>query len=270
MFVCVFAPRNKYVCLCVCLLQGTSTYVFVYVCSKEQVCLCICLIQSCVQGTSMFVCMFVCMFDPKLCASLLQGANNMCIMFVCRLVCMFVRTYVCTCVCVCVCVYMYIRVCMYIQSYVRMCMYSAHSKPLKMFGHTFKRIKPTYIAASNLVGQREKLTGQMPNYKLAGKCPVTDCYYEQCTDVYLCTYRCTDVHTDVYTYVQMCMYVHTYVCTNTCASCASPTLTNLLSVGACECSVIGHTSGSYKDITDHILNLFVIVLQGIQEGRYCV
>ena len=34
-----------------------------------------------------------------------------------------------------------------------------------------------YIAASiNLVGQREKLTGQMP--KLAGKCPVTDCYYE--------------------------------------------------------------------------------------------
>ena len=36
-----------------------------------------------------------------------------------------------------------------------------------------------YIAASiNLVGQREKLTGQMP--KLAGKCPVTDCYYEHC------------------------------------------------------------------------------------------
>ena len=34
-----------------------------------------------------------------------------------------------------------------------------------------------YIAASiNLVGQREKLTGQM--LKLAGKCPVTDCYYE--------------------------------------------------------------------------------------------
>ena len=36
-----------------------------------------------------------------------------------------------------------------------------------------------YIAASiNLVGQREKLTGQMP--KLAGKCPVTVCYYEHC------------------------------------------------------------------------------------------
>ena len=34
-----------------------------------------------------------------------------------------------------------------------------------------------YIVASiNLVGQREKLTGQVP--KLAGKCPVTDCYYE--------------------------------------------------------------------------------------------
>ena len=39
---------------------------------------------------------------------------------------------------------------------------------------------PMYIAASiNLVGQREKLTGQMP--KLAGKCPVTDCYYEHCS-----------------------------------------------------------------------------------------
>ena len=36
-----------------------------------------------------------------------------------------------------------------------------------------------YIAASiNLVGQRGKSTGQMP--KLAGKCPVTDCYYEHC------------------------------------------------------------------------------------------
>ena len=36
-----------------------------------------------------------------------------------------------------------------------------------------------YIAASiNLVGQKEKLTGQMP--KLVGKCPVTDCYYEHC------------------------------------------------------------------------------------------
>ena len=42
----------------------------------------------------------------------------------------------------------------------------AHSKPLKMFGHL---AFPTYIAASiNLVGQREKLTRQMP--KLAGKC----------------------------------------------------------------------------------------------------
>ena len=38
-----------------------------------------------------------------------------------------------------------------------------------------------YIAASiNLVGQREKLTGQMP--KLAGKCHVTDCYYEHWSD----------------------------------------------------------------------------------------
>ena len=54
------------------------------------------------------------------------------------------------------------------------CVCSAHSKPLKMFGHT---AFPMYIAASiNLVGQREKLTGQMP--KLAGKCPMTDCYYE--------------------------------------------------------------------------------------------
>ena len=43
-----------------------------------------------------------------------------------------------------------------------------------MFGHT---ALPTYIAASiNLVREREKLTRQMP--KLAGKCPVTDCYYE--------------------------------------------------------------------------------------------
>ena len=56
--------------------------------------------------------------------------------------------------------------------------YSAHSKPLKMFGHTFKSINlHNYVAASiNLVGQREKLTGQIP--KLAGKCPVTDSYYE--------------------------------------------------------------------------------------------
>ena len=40
-----------------------------------------------------------------------------------------------------------------------------------------------YMAASiNLVGQKEQLTGQMP--KLAGKCPVTDCYYEHCS---ICT-----------------------------------------------------------------------------------
>ena len=37
-----------------------------------------------------------------------------------------------------------------------------------------------YIVASiNLVGHREKLTRQIIP-KLAGKCPVTDCYYEHC------------------------------------------------------------------------------------------
>ena len=41
-----------------------------------------------------------------------------------------------------------------------------------------------YITASiNLVRQREKLTGQIP--RLAGKCPVTDCYYEHCSSMHV-------------------------------------------------------------------------------------
>ena len=48
----------------------------------------------------------------------------------------------------------------------------SHWKCLDILSKAFSM----YIAASiNLVGQRENLTGQMP--KLAGKCPVTDCYY---------------------------------------------------------------------------------------------
>ena len=63
---------------------------------------------------------------------------------------------------------------------------SAHSKPVKRFGHTFKSV---HVAASiNLVGQKEKLTRQMP--KLAGKCPVTDCSYEHCTNVQSCNLTC--------------------------------------------------------------------------------
>ena len=50
---------------------------------------------------------------------------------------------------------------------------SARSKPLKLFGHTFKSI--TFI----------QMAGQMP--ELAGKCPVIDCYYEQCQ---WCAYMC--------------------------------------------------------------------------------
>jgi hypothetical protein len=46
-------------------------------------------------------------------------------------------------------------------------------RPLRMFRHT----SITCIAASiNLIGQRGKLTRQMP--RLARKCPVTDCYCE--------------------------------------------------------------------------------------------
>ena len=43
-----------------------------------------------------------------------------------------------------------------------------------MFGHT--ALQSHIAVSSNMVGQRGKLTGKMP--KLAGKCPVTDCYYE--------------------------------------------------------------------------------------------
>ena len=53
------------------------------------------------------------------------------------------------------------------MSYIKTSFPSAHSKPLKMFRHTFKSIP---YASINLVGQREKLTRQMP--KLAGKCPM--------------------------------------------------------------------------------------------------